>query len=172
MSLLVAFGTALLAGVPLELPYGEKGNKYTAGCVRSGPGDIFDRAVAIIHAHMRAIYGLEWTGTRPKVALNPDPKETDEVKFQNLAKKYSYGRRIYLTEKGWLGLGPAAMLPGDHVCVLIGGHVPFVLRPRTPKGWLLVGEAYIHELWILLGRAANEVVHSWFRCRLEIFDIY
>lgn len=31
-------------------------------------------------------------------------------------------RRFFITEKGYLGLGPGPMEVGDHVCVLFGGR--------------------------------------------------
>lgn len=37
-------------------------------------------------------------------------------------------RRVFLTRSGLLGLGPASMLPGDALAVLMGGRVPIVLR--------------------------------------------
>lgn len=51
---------------------------------------------------------------------------------------YLKGRKIFATKKGYLGLGPASVLPGDMVCVLRGAQVPFVLRElegakRTPS---------------------------------------
>lgn len=46
---------------------------------------------------------------------------------------------------GWV---PSETLRGDVVCVLKGGHVPYILRPEgTRKGqFKFVGEAYIHGL--------------------------
>lgn len=37
-------------------------------------------------------------------------------------------RRMFVTMKGKLGVGPAATGPGDHVCVFEGGAVPFLIR--------------------------------------------
>jgi hypothetical protein len=39
-------------------------------------------------------------------------------------------RKFFITEKGYFGLGPSTTQPGDNVCVLAGGHVPYVVRPR------------------------------------------
>ncbi|KAH7369985.1 hypothetical protein BKA65DRAFT_487486, partial [Rhexocercosporidium sp. MPI-PUGE-AT-0058] len=60
-------------------------------------------------------------------------------------------RVFFLTKKGYMGLGPAGMLPGDRVFTLIGGDVPFAIRP-VGEEFELVGEAYVHgimdgELW-------------------------
>lgn len=40
------------------------------------------------------------------------------------------GRRVFLTERGYLGLGPGNMRRDDVVVVLVGSSVPHVLRPR------------------------------------------
>ncbi|KAK3388498.1 heterokaryon incompatibility protein-domain-containing protein [Sordaria brevicollis] len=42
-------------------------------------------------------------------------------------------RRLYLTEKGYMGMGPIATEPGDVVVVFPGARVPFVLRPIAEK---------------------------------------
>jgi hypothetical protein len=43
-------------------------------------------------------------------------------------------------------LGPRDVVPGDVVCVLHGGIVPFILRPRGGNTHSLVGECYVHVL--------------------------
>lgn len=54
------------------------------------------------------------------------------------------GRKLFITRKGHLGLGPGALQEGDVVCVLFGGIVPFVLRRCEDASCLLVGECYVH----------------------------
>lgn len=54
-------------------------------------------------------------------------------------------RKFFTTAKGTIGLGPRSMRPGDLVCVLCGGKVPFILRKDGP-GYTLVGEAYVHDI--------------------------
>ena len=49
------------------------------------------------------------------------------------------------TEKGYYVLGPKVTQPGDIVCVLFGGKLPFCLRPLGDR-YLLVGECYVHGL--------------------------
>lgn len=68
------------------------------------------------------------------------PSETPEGSERCLGALYaSHGRRIFKTQDGLAGLGPAAAQPGDYVCVLFGAIVPFVLRYRGSY-WQLVGE--------------------------------
>jgi len=55
-------------------------------------------------------------------------------------------RRFGITMSGRMLLGPRDVVPGDVVCVLHGGDVPFVLRPRGGNRYSLVGECYVHGL--------------------------
>ena len=60
-------------------------------------------------------------------------------------------RRLFRTDNGLLGLGPRSLQTGDHVFVLLGARVPFVLRPIQLVGgsrnrYEMVGEAYIHGI--------------------------
>lgn len=50
-------------------------------------------------------------------------------------------RRFFVTEKGILGIGPAALLPGDHVVIIAGCNFPMVLRAQG-SSYVVVGEAY------------------------------
>lgn len=54
-------------------------------------------------------------------------------------------RRFFITGSGLFGIGPSSMRQDDVVCVLFGGKVPYVLRPRGDH-WLFVGDCYVHEL--------------------------
>jgi len=54
-------------------------------------------------------------------------------------------RRMFLTEKGYLGVGPTAVKAGDEVVIVPGAAVPFVLR-KHGNIRLLVGEAYVHGI--------------------------
>ncbi|KAF2192135.1 hypothetical protein K469DRAFT_716630 [Zopfia rhizophila CBS 207.26] len=61
------------------------------------------------------------------------------------------GKRIFITEKGFLGLAPSNVKTGDVVCVLLGGNVPFSIRPHrqmkkryTYMVSRLVEETYLH----------------------------
>ena len=63
-------------------------------------------------------------------------------------------KRLVITKQGYIGLVPSATRPGDKICVLFGGQLPFVLRPKRLAGdsdqqagrdeeFTLVGPAYI-----------------------------
>jgi hypothetical protein len=55
-------------------------------------------------------------------------------------------RKPFVTEKGYLGLGPVHLQPGDSVAIFGGAAVPFVLRERADKTYQLIGEAYIDKI--------------------------
>jgi hypothetical protein len=54
---------------------------------------------------------------------------------------------MFLTTRGYLGLGQEGFRPGDIVCILSGGEVPFLLRqlrPQHPEAFHFLGECYVH----------------------------
>jgi len=52
-------------------------------------------------------------------------------------------RRVFVTENGYMGLGPSWMRQGDEVVAFYGFNAPYVIRP-SDYGDCLVGEAYVH----------------------------
>jgi hypothetical protein len=126
------------------------------------------RAAGFIHAHLRETCGYVNTNPREEVYRNMLPG--DAARFQKWVKKMTHNRRVYRTRRGFLGLGPEAMKPGDEVCVLLGGRVPFVLR-EAQNGWLLVGETYLHDVGLMTGKIANDVVKGHHKAKLQIFDL-
>jgi hypothetical protein len=71
--------------------------------------------------------------------------EDDMIRFRNAAVAACRERTCFNTASGLRGLGPAAMRPGDSVCVLYGASMPFVVRPEG-AAYRLVGECYVHGL--------------------------
>jgi len=79
----------------------------------------------------------------------------------------TFSRRFFVTEKGYFGLAPAATQPGDLVCILLGGKVPYIIRKTVdadaPNNILdthrttykFVGDAYLHG--IMNGEAAQDL---------------
>ena len=52
-----------------------------------------------------------------------------------------HGRRLFITSKGRLGIGPSGTSIGDEICILEGSAVPFVLR-RWHDMKRLIGGGY------------------------------
>jgi hypothetical protein len=73
--------------------------------------------------------------------LEEEAKSGSQKDFLLMAHAVSHGRRVFYTEKGYLGLGPKALQKGDMVSILPFA-VPFVLRSKDDY-FLLVGECYV-----------------------------
>ncbi|CAG8947767.1 unnamed protein product [Penicillium salamii] len=56
------------------------------------------------------------------------------------------GRRLLWTEREYLGLAPPGAKKGDHVVVLEGSRVPFILRKVDGGFWKVIGECYVHGI--------------------------
>jgi hypothetical protein len=82
---------------------------------------------------------------------------------------FCQNRRFYRTRSGLLGVGPQVLRPGDHVVVLFGGHLPFILRRHGD--WLLVGDTYLHHADILRGRETRAVRSARGDFRTETFRL-
>ncbi|PMD55579.1 HET-domain-containing protein [Hyaloscypha bicolor E] len=54
-------------------------------------------------------------------------------------------RRLIVTKKGYIGMGPTGVRIGDTVAVLEGGVTPFILR-KYGYMYRLVGESYVHGI--------------------------
>jgi hypothetical protein len=68
----------------------------------------------------------------------------DSDSFEIAASSACMGRQLFFDDHGRLGLGPAAMKPGDWVCTIHGGNIPFIVRSRD-EYLLLVGECYLYD---------------------------
>ncbi|KAF5847637.1 hypothetical protein GGP41_000363 [Bipolaris sorokiniana] len=62
------------------------------------------------------------------------------------AKITTFGRRVFETSRGFIGLGPAAAQVNDQVCLLLGGQVLYVLRICEDNHPEFVGECYVHGM--------------------------
>ncbi|KAL8734051.1 MAG: hypothetical protein Q9166_001812 [cf. Caloplaca sp. 2 TL-2023] len=78
------------------------------------------------------------------------------ARFARSSQTFSYNRRLYVTQKGLIGIGPRIMSEGDEVCVLFGGRVPFILR-RMQDHHIFIGETYIHDDNIMWGKLTEGV---------------
>ncbi|KAJ3534133.1 hypothetical protein NM208_g1039 [Fusarium decemcellulare] len=88
-------------------------------------------------------------------------------KFQWLYEVRSAAeRKFFITQTGYMGIGPPCMEPKDIICALFGGSTPYVIRPASTEGeYLFVGECYVHGL--MDGEALDmhergELTEQWF----------
>lgn len=72
--------------------------------------------------------------------------------YRQLRLIEQFNRRFFRTEKGYMGLGPPDIQPGDAICLLLGGSVAHTLRRSEHETWIYIGECYIHG--IMNGEAA------------------
>jgi hypothetical protein len=73
----------------------------------------------------------------------------------------------------WPWSGRDYRKPGDQVVVLLGGRIPFVLRPNSDeRGWLLVGETYLHDVRVLTGKVADLNANGLPKGKMKVYDIY
>ncbi len=91
------------------------------------------------------------------VAPSPEAEQIRRTRQVNFFKQYhecAPGRRIFRTEKGWLGYGHESARAGDEVWFLTRCTAPFILRPchtdgdssKEGKRYEMVGVCYVHGL--------------------------
>lgn len=86
------------------------------------------------------------SGREPRVfnSFNPNADLEGSIKYEMLVKRQGRNRSLFFTKSGYVGLGPNCR-QGDVVCLLFGGEVPFILRPKD-EHYQLVGDAYINGI--------------------------
>ena len=58
----------------------------------------------------------------------------------------SLNRCFFITQQGYMGIGPPNIQEGDICCVVFGAKVPFILRSNDDETCQLVGESYIEGM--------------------------
>jgi hypothetical protein len=101
-----------------------------------------------------------WHLIGENLADDSDPPYT----FHQYLGSATYGRRIFVTQDGDIGLGPAILEPDDIVVLLFGGFTPYVLR-SIDDHYILVGECYMH------GQMDGAGIEDWHE-RGEEAEIY
>ncbi|KAL1866693.1 hypothetical protein Daus18300_006637 [Diaporthe australafricana] len=64
-------------------------------------------------------------------------------------EKAIYGRRLFVTEGGYLGLGEPLVQAGDEIGFLCGNVYPFAVRKSTRDTFTLLGDCCIYKLDVL-----------------------
>ena len=104
------------------------------------------------------------------VSLQAQAATVSAEDYETSVRSVAYGRRIYMTQNGTLGLGPRMMQEGDEVCVLFGGRMPFLLR-RRPDHHLFIGESYLHDQDLMWGRVTEAIKRGRSPIPVTTFDI-
>ncbi|PMD41896.1 hypothetical protein L207DRAFT_565647 [Hyaloscypha variabilis F] len=73
--------------------------------------------------------------------------DEEESKISVWMDRYTmtFRRSFFITETGYMGLGPPMMQAGDKICIIYGCHIPMVLR-EVGDSHLLVGECYVYGM--------------------------
>ncbi|KAL1607978.1 Folylpolyglutamate synthetase [Paraconiothyrium brasiliense] len=67
--------------------------------------------------------------------------------YQKILRAFGKGRRFFVTQTGYLGLGPDSVEAGDEVYIISGASIPFVLRPTGgSRSYKIIGETYVHGI--------------------------
>lgn len=81
------------------------------------------------------------------VILENDERQLASGPYIQTMNLQSAGRRMFLTSKGYYGLGQETLRPGDQIILLEGGDSPFIAREIGLLGYYeLIGEAYVHGI--------------------------
>ena len=78
-------------------------------------------------------------------------------------RENAIGRAFVFTKEGPFGLAPRFSQSSDIIVVVLGCHLPLVLRPTRNQQYLIVGECYVHPIAagdLFLGPLAEK----WRRC--------
>jgi hypothetical protein len=82
---------------------------------------------------------------RQGITTFSDPEEKRRLWIQDAMQAVllrAPRRRLFITEKGYMGLGPSDAEKGDTVAVILGCNVPVIIREKESK-WNFVGESYV-----------------------------
>ena len=77
-------------------------------------------------------------------SILPPTEVVDEI--FSFVPLWTKGRRTFVTQKGFLGLGPAEVEAGDVVCILFGGDLPYLVRPLDQDEFTFLGPSYVHGI--------------------------
>ena len=83
--------------------------------------------------------------------------QNDDLREDSLSNhiiKCIYGKSIFVTNDGLIGLGPAQIQKGDQVHILAGARLPFMLRPTSTDAqhFVLVGDVYLRGVMHGVGK--------------------
>jgi hypothetical protein len=108
---------------------------------------------AITHKEAPAWYGDLFRKWREEIR-GKTIASTDEDIYAIAPEEYFLGlcrlsnQKLCRTKGGYVGLVPTSTEVGDHICVLIGGIVPFVIRDSAKRLGMfqMVGGCYVHGI--------------------------
>jgi hypothetical protein len=72
----------------------------------------------------------------------------DSESYRKCMARICIGRQLFMTSKGYLGVGQERVKADDKICIFLGAAVPFLLREMKDSNgfYQLIGECYIHGI--------------------------
>ncbi|KAI4266313.1 MAG: hypothetical protein LQ337_008829 [Flavoplaca oasis] len=67
-------------------------------------------------------------------------------RFWEIMDAQSLERRYFITKKGYIGLGPEALAPGDLAVVFLALNIPLILRLVEEGHYRIVREVYVNDI--------------------------
>jgi hypothetical protein len=113
--------------------------------------NVFEDAALWFSQHLSGRYPLPVKSKLPRWARSSIP---DGARFHDKFVRTCVDRRFFITQKGFMGIGPEAVQDGDKIAILFGGKVPYVLRMEDGK-FELIGECFV------AGLMEGEAVTKW-----------
>ena len=103
-----------------------------------------------------------WVDSVERVSGHEEVASSDEetaelLPFVSSLRQATIGRKLCALDNGELALSPNATEVGDFICILMGGRVPFILRPigqldnsRPPSSLpaKLIGPCYVQGIMV------------------------
>lgn len=110
----------------------------------AGTEEILQDACRVVKYSGRAkiAHGTLSPEVKTVLATGSVDKTADKV-LETVMKR----RRFFITQRGYMAVGPAQTELGDHVCIIAGCNFPIVLR-QVGDYYVLVGEAYGKAIWV------------------------
>jgi heterokaryon incompatibility protein (HET) len=115
------------------------------------------------HARMMCIcQRIQYYKDHPDTIITQEELRKNREDFNDDAANYVGtirdigSRKLLLSQRGYVGLGPISTQTGDLICIIAGGKFPYVLRKcsQTSRSFQLIGEAYVHG--IMYGEALQK----------------
>ena len=119
------------------------------GAILKEPADLDRHARCFVSWARRRWWNTKQLRSPPVLQPGDNGKLYDQA-VRNVAR----GRRVFAATGCHVGLGPNVLRDGDIVTVLLGGPVPYVLRPLRSGMYYFVGECYVPGY--MLGEAVAE----------------
>jgi len=147
-SILHAFATVVTnsndwdVSFPKQRPKNRDMADFVTFYLREGSGIISAAYPEIIEEMELERAWYAWAGSK----YNKEDAEKGRASIRNSIETICFGRALYTTVEGSLGLAPPGTLPGDKVVFLPGGLYPFVMRKTEDGAWSIAGGCTLFDL--------------------------